>query len=242
MSLRDIFENSPFGRGEGQRPKMPALKMKKSVWILFGLVLLLAIVIPATATFYTDMLWFRARGLSQVFWTRLIPQWILFAIATLIAFAIFSVNWLKARRAAVRELAASAPEGVEIPLKASAIFVLLISGVMAVMNGLGVRSEWMTVLQFLNRTPFGKVEPIFGKEVAFYVFDIPFLSLMQSWLLGTMVTALLGVGIIFFMAALPKMREENRFYLPGHARAHLSIIGAITVLVWGSGFFRSPSA
>lgn len=238
MSMRDIFENSPFGGGGGQRRQIPALKMKKSVWILFGLVLLLAIVIPATATFYTDMLWFRARGLSQVFWTRLIPQWILFGVASLIAFAIFSVNWLKARRSAVRELAASMTEGaVEIPLKASALLVFLVSAVMAVMNGLGVRSEWMTVLQFLNRTPFGKVDPIFGKEIAFYVFDMPFLSLMQSWLLGTLVTTFLGVGLIFFMAAMPKMRENNRFYMPGHARAHLSILGAVTVLVWGAGLW-----
>ncbi len=238
MSMRDIFEKSPFGGGGGQRRQIPQLKMKKSVWILFGILLLLAVVIPATATFYTDMLWFKARGLSQVFWIRLIPQWILFAIATLTAFAIFSVNWLKARRSAVKDLAASLQEGSEeVPLRASALFVMIISAVMAVMNGLGVRSEWMTVLQFLNRTPFGKVDPIFGKEVAFYVFDMPFLSLMQSWLLGTLVTALLGVGLIFFMAALPRMREENRFYLPDHARAHLSILGALAVLVWGAGLW-----
>ena len=237
MSMRDIFQGPPFGGDGAPRRQIPALRFKKSVWIIFGLVLLLAIVIPATATFYTDMLWFKARGLSQVFWTRLIPQWVLFAAATLAAFAIFSLNWLKARKAAVKELAASVPEGVEIPLKASAVLVLLISAVMAAMNGFGVRSEWMTVLQFLNRTPFGKVDPVFGRDAAFYIFDIPFLSLMQSWLLGALVTALLGVGLIFFMASLPRMREENRFYIPGHARAHISLLAAAALLVWGAGLW-----
>ncbi|HBG14355.1 MAG TPA: hypothetical protein DDW96_03370, partial [Synergistaceae bacterium] len=80
MSMRDIFQGSPFGGGGGEpRRQIRPLRFRKSVWILFGIVLLLAVVIPATATFYTDMLWFRERGLSQVFWTRLIPQWILFA-------------------------------------------------------------------------------------------------------------------------------------------------------------------
>ncbi|HPQ77767.1 MAG TPA: UPF0182 family protein [Synergistales bacterium] len=239
MSMRDIFQGSPFGGGGGEpRRQIRPLRFRKSVWILFGIVLLLAVVIPATATFYTDMLWFRERGLSQVFWTRLIPQWILFAVAAVAAFAIFSLNWLKARRSAIKDLASSLPEEAgDMPLRASAVVVAIIAGALAVMNGLGIRSEWMTVLQFFNRTPFGKNDPLFGKDIAFYVFEIPFLSMLQGWLLNTLIMALMGVALIVFLAAFPKMREENRIYLPSHTRSHLSILGAVTVLVWGAGMW-----
>ncbi|HDQ93684.1 MAG TPA: UPF0182 family protein [Synergistetes bacterium] len=237
MSMRDIFQGSPFGGGGGQKRQAPPLRFKKSVWALFGVVILLAIVIPATATFYTDMIWFRAKGFSQVFWTRLIPQWILFFLAAAAAFLFFSVNWLRARKGAITGVAEYA-EGTEVvPLRASALLVMAVSAVMAVMNGLGVRSEWMTVLQFLNRTPFGKGEPLFGKDVAFYVFNLPFWSLIQGWVMGTLVTATLGVALIYFMASLPRMREENRFYIPGGARTHLSILGAMAVLAWGAGLW-----
>jgi uncharacterized membrane protein (UPF0182 family) len=239
MSMRDIFQGSPFGGGGGEpRRQIRPLRFRKSVWILFGIVLLLAVVIPATATFYTDMLWFRERGLSQVFWTRLIPQWILFAIAAAAAFLIFSLNWLKARRSAIKDLASSFPEEAgDMPLRASAVVVAIIAGALAVMNGLGIRSEWMTVLQFFNRTPFGKSDPLFGKDIAFYVFEIPFLAMLQGWLLNTLIMALMGVALIVFLAAFPRMREENRIYIPSHARSHLSILVAVTVLVWGAGMW-----
>jgi hypothetical protein len=235
--MRDIFQGSPFGGSGGQRRQTPPLRFKKSVWVLFGIVILLAIVIPATATFYTDMIWFRAKGFSQVFWTRLIPQWILFAIAAATAFLFFSLNWLRARKSAITGVTEYTDGTEVVPLRASALLVLAVSAVMAVMNGLGVRSQWMTVLQFLNRTPFGKGEPLFGKDVAFYVFDLPFWSLIQGWVMGTLVTATLGVGLIFFMASLPRMREENRFYIPGDARTHLSILGAAAVIAWGAGLW-----
>jgi len=235
--MRDIFDGSPFGGGGGQKRQAPPLKLKKGVWILFGIVILLAVVIPATATFYTDMLWFRAKGFSQVFWTRLIPQWILFALAAATAFLFFSLNWLRARKSAITGMTEYTDGTEVVPLRASALLVLAVSAVMAVMNGLGVRSEWMTVLQFLNRTPFGKGEPLFGKDVAFYVFDLPFWSLIQGWVMGTLVTATLGVALIFFMASLPRMREENRLYIPASARTHLSILGAVAVIAWGAGIW-----
>jgi len=104
MSMRDIFHGSPFGEGDHPR-RVPPLKFKKGIWIILGALLLLAVIVPATATFYTDLLWFRERGLLQVFWTRLLPQWVLFAAAAAAAFVIFSLNWLRARRSAMREIA-----------------------------------------------------------------------------------------------------------------------------------------
>ncbi|MFZ2812536.1 MAG: UPF0182 family protein, partial [Thermovirgaceae bacterium] len=126
---------------------------------------------------------------------------------------------------------------LDIPMRASALAVVAIAAVLAVMNGLTVRSGWMTVLQYLNRTPFGKNDPIFGRDVAFYVFDIPFLSLLQGWLLSTLVTTLIGVALITVLAVLPRMRDENRFYLPPFARGHLSVLGALVVVLWGAGLW-----
>ena len=238
MSMRDIFQGPPFWEGE-RRGRIPSLKVKKGIWIILGALLLLVVIVPATATFYTDLLWFRERGLSQVFWTRLLPQWVMLAAAAVAAFAIFSLNWLRARRSAMRELAFSSLPGeiIDIPMRASAVAVVIVAAVLAVMNGLAVRSEWMKVLQFLNRTPFGKSDPVFGRDVAFYVFDIPFLSLFQGWLLSTLVTTIMGVALITLLAVLPRLREENRIYLPSFARAHLSVLGAVAVVVWGTGLW-----
>jgi hypothetical protein len=93
------------------------------------------------------------------------------------------------------------------------------------------------VLRFLNRTSFGHTDPIFGKDVGFYVFELPFYSFLQDWLLGILITALLGSALIYIMGWLPKIREENRFSFPPQARRHLTFMGAIAVFAWGAGFW-----
>ena len=231
MSMKDIFQR---GGEEGRNYKMPTFRFKKSLWIILGLLVLAFILFPAFARFYTDYLWFDALEFSSVFWTMILPQWVLFAVATAVAFVVFSTIWISARRGAKK-----LDEAGETPLhgKGSGLIVLAASILLAVMNGLGVRGEWAMVLRFLNRTPFGHIDPIFGKDVGFYVFELPFYSFLQDWLLGVLVTALLGSALIYVMGWLPRIREENRFSFPPQARRHLTFLGAIAVFAWGAGFW-----
>lgn len=231
MSMKDIFEKG----GEGMKDfKLPSFRFRKSLWIILGLLVLSFVLFPAFARFYTDYLWFEALDLTSVFWTRIIPQWILFAVAAAAAFLIFAFSWLRARRGAKK-----LDESGETPLhaKGAGFMVLGAAVLLSVMNGLGVRGEWAMVLRFLNRTPFGHTDPIFGKDVGFYVFQLPFYDFLQDWLLGVLVTALLGSALIYVMGWLPKIREENRFSFPPQARRQLTFLGAAAVFAWGAGFW-----
>ncbi|MGC9491041.1 MAG: UPF0182 family protein, partial [Thermovirgaceae bacterium] len=231
MSMKDIFHKG----GEGARDfKLPSFKFKKSLWIILGLLILAFVLFPAFARFYTDYLWFDALDLTSVFWIRIIPQWILFAVATAAAFLVFAFSWIRARKGAKK-----LDTNGETPLhtRGSGFIVLAAAALLAIMNGLGVRGEWAMVLRFLNRTPFGHTDPIFGKDVGFYVFELPFFSFLQDWLLGVLITALLGSALIYVMGWLPKIREENRFSFPPQARRHLTFMGALAVFAWGAGFW-----
>jgi len=231
MSMKDIFKKG----GEGTKDfKLPSFKFKKGLWIILGLLILAFVLFPAFARFYTDYLWYGALDLTSVFWTRIIPQWILFAVATAAAFLVFVFSWIRARRGAKK-----LDTNGETPLHArgSGIIVMAAAILLSVMNGLGVRGEWAMVLRFLNRTPFGHTDPIFGKDVGFYVFELPFYSFLQDWLLGVLITALLGAALIYIIGWLPKIREENRFSFPPQARRQLTFMGAIAVFAWGAGFW-----
>ena len=43
--------------------------------------------------------------------------------------------------------------------------------------------QWETWLYFLNATPFGKPDPILGRDIGFYVFTLPLLEMLQGLLL-----------------------------------------------------------
>src|SRR5690606_20027468 len=40
--------------------------------------------------------------------------------------------------------------------------------------GVSTAARWTTVLQYLNRTPFGEKDPQFGLDVGFFVYELPF--------------------------------------------------------------------
>ena len=42
--------------------------------------------------------------------------------------------------------------------------------------GLGATRGWLMVQQFLHRTPFGITDPVFGRDLGYYVFTVPVLA------------------------------------------------------------------
>src|SRR5690606_13195455 len=37
----------------------------------------------------------------------------------------------------------------------------------------GISAQWRTLVSFWYRTPFGSSDPIFGRDVAYYIFTLP---------------------------------------------------------------------
>jgi uncharacterized protein len=59
--------------------------------------------------------------------------------------------------------------------------VLGIGGGLALLMGLAAAGTWETALRAFNGEPFGVTDPIFSNDVSFYVFLLPVLEAVQSW-------------------------------------------------------------
>src|SRR5262249_15998076 len=71
---------------------------------------------------------------------------------------------------------------------------ILVGGlVLALFMGLLAAGNWLTVLQFMNREPFGIADPAFGKDVGFFVFVMPVARAVLGWLFMTLVLVALSV-------------------------------------------------
>ena len=64
--------------------------------------------------------------------------------------------------------------------------VLGVAVVLGLMSGVKAATEWESVLLYLNSTPFGTVDPQLGKDLGFYIFSLPFVHFVQSWLMGNL--------------------------------------------------------
>jgi uncharacterized membrane protein (UPF0182 family) len=104
---------------------------------------------------------------------------------------------------------------------------------------------WLTALMSLNSTAFGKNDPILGRDLGFFVFDLPWLQFLQGWLLWLTLIALLGAFLIYFaiysagqVVARVQVDGMRRpwLQLPRIAERHLLILGAIALLLFAWGY------
>jgi uncharacterized membrane protein (UPF0182 family) len=69
------------------------------------------------------------------------------------------------------------------------------------MGGL-VESGWTTIQLFLHRVPFGQTDPTFGKDIGFYIFELPLYRLAQSYANALLLVAIALVGIRYLVAVV----------------------------------------
>ncbi|PZD71545.1 hypothetical protein C1752_06165 [Acaryochloris thomasi RCC1774] len=66
--------------------------------------------------------------------------------------------------------------------------------------GLIFSSHWTQVLAAFQATSFNQVDPIFGRDIAFYIFALPVFELLRFWATATLLTSLLGVLLIYLLS------------------------------------------
>ena len=206
---------------------------------LFGLLALVVLffVLPAVSRRYADWLWYSEIGFERVFLTKIVAQWLLGIVAGVIAFAVFYGNL---RLALWSQKAPAGPSAPARRYSALAVFerfarvlALPAAALLALLFALVVATEWRTLLQFLYRTPFGSVDAVFGRDIGYYVFVLPLLeALLDYAVLGLMLT-IVSVWAVYTAGGAIR-RRGWRFGLDVGARAHVTILGALLLLVFAA--------
>ncbi|MFC1649067.1 UPF0182 family protein, partial [Nanoarchaeota archaeon] len=83
-----------------------------------------------------------------------------------------------------------------ISLKVKALIVLMLSLIV----GLFSSSQWFVFLQYLNQVPFNLTDPIFFKDVAFYVFSLPFFLAIWSFAMVTLIFTTFFIVLDYFQS------------------------------------------
>jgi uncharacterized membrane protein (UPF0182 family) len=66
--------------------------------------------------------------------------------------------------------------------------------------GLVISENWANVLLYFYPTTFDRVDPLFNQNVSFYIFRLPFLELLNFWLVGLSVFAFLSVSLTYLLS------------------------------------------
>ncbi len=222
---------------EDQRPRIPNIRMPKisRIWlILGGFFLLFTVILPGVAVFITDFYWFESYGFESVFWKRFTARWQLFFIALVPAFLIYWYNWRSAWKNGLRLIADGSEDAAGSRVSKWAL--IAVAALFAAVNALNAMGSWGTFLKFMNPTSFGESDPLFGLDIGFYVFTLPFIKYIQSWLQGVLMVTLMGTLVSYFMTRSLSL-EGTKLTASLRARFHLSLLGSLFILTWGAGYW-----
>ncbi len=144
-------------------------------WVVFIIIAISAIatVISALSGFIMDYYWFKSVGYLSVFMKNLNYQVVLFLVGWAVTTAILLLSWGTIRKALGDQL----PDIGSKLYKGLAVLLGLIMGNL-------LSGSYLTVLKFLNQSPWGVTDPIFGYDVSFYVFTLPFLRTVLAFVGG----------------------------------------------------------
>ncbi|OYT42554.1 MAG: hypothetical protein B6U86_00080 [Candidatus Altiarchaeales archaeon ex4484_43] len=148
--------------------------------VFFIAFFILIFLIPNVAVLYSDLLWFRSLGYGSVFMTVLTAKIGIFLLATLISFALISVN-------------AHLADG-EGELKRKYIAIAILSAIIGLLLS---RSSWEIILKYLNQERFGVTDPVFSKDIGFYIFTLPFYRLVQNFLFFIVLSSIIAITVIY---------------------------------------------
>ncbi len=201
--------------------------------LLTILILLFVFSLGSIAAFYTDFLWFDHLGFRDMFVKRLTVRAVVFVAGFVVAAAVLLGNWLLARRRAARQ-GDEASQG----LLAFTRWLVVGAGLfLAFLFASAAAGQWEEILLLLNATPFGLADPIFGRDVAFYVFNLPVYQFFHGWLLMLLILTLLGLLPIYAASNLAAIQRGGwQLFRADNFRRHFCLLAGGTLLVWAGGY------
>ncbi len=206
-------------------------------FILVAVVVLLLLTgLNWARTFYTDWLWFSHLGYQQVLLKIVATKVWLFLAGGLVFAVIAGTNLHFVFRSTRRQLLlANSPVSSAVYGTVRQLLAWLSVGTVVLVSffvGATAARQWDSILRFFSAVPFGQVDPIFQKDLGFFVFTLPVLHFFQQWLLVVLVLGTLIVGVLYYLFS--RLRGEVSMFTGG-APAHLAGLGTTIFLLVAVG-------
>ena len=212
-----------------RRPKVGPGAITVMVLVLLGLF------VYAASSFWTEILWFQQMHATRILLTRWGVIAGLAVVGVVLSVAVLRIMIGLAHRHRVSSKRGEAAanlrqyqDAIE-PFKKLAFW--LVALVLGIPAGLRLAEGWQTALTWLNATPFGKTDPIFGWDVSFFVFTLPFLELVVSFLLHLVILSLVVSIVASYLYG--GLQAVPRPHATVPVRRHLGILAAVASVIIG---------
>jgi uncharacterized membrane protein (UPF0182 family) len=212
-------------------------------FILIAVVLVVLVGSNTALSWFVDSLWFGSLGYREVFWKSWALEWgaflAFFAATFVILYGWFLVLWQMHQSDLPHDRAIQiGSQQLSLPLRRALRFIGILASLgIAAIAGATMTAEWPTFALYWNaaRNDATRLDPVFSKPVSFYLFTLPALQLICTWLLVLAVIACIAaVGFLVLAGgsrALARDRESLRLPLPWRGFS-IAFAFFLAVLAW----------
>jgi uncharacterized protein len=212
------------------------------------------ILLGLTGDFLVDWLWFSTVGYSDVFWTTIVAEAEVFLAVFVATAIILWVNGSLASRFArspwtqrpanfewKRTGVVTLPDVLEFMRHRLPWPVVIAggAGLLAMLVAWGEAHNWDILLRFLYQVPYGANDPLYDKDIGFYLFTLPAYVVIKNWMLLTLLLSALFSGAIYWVHGDLEFDAQRRAMSPT-ALAHGSVLLGFffAVKAWSYGLDR----
>ena len=209
----------------------------RTIIILVISFLLLAVFANIFKNVYSELLWFGQLNYQDVYLTILRTKIYLFVIGFLLSIIALSLSSFIAFRYSWNGFESELPEPFNI-LGPKLYKYLIMIAVFAVSMIIGFTNSvnWELFLRFFNSSSFEVSDPIFNRDLSFYIFDYPIYTYIQK---GLLAIAVLCAIFTFFIIFINSAFAGKQFSESKILKKQIPVIFAIIFLLISMGILFS---
>jgi hypothetical protein len=234
----------------GPEPKVPRQSAMVRIIIAAIVVGICLLLLSLATDLLVDWLWFASIGYLQVFWTTIGAETVVFlAVWTGTAIPLWLNGWLAVRVVRRRSTQVAAAFGWKAAGPAPPDLLAIMrdrlqwswivaggAGLLAMLVAAAEVGNWGVILQFFYHVPFGADDPLFNKDISFYLFVLPTYILIKNWMLLTLVLSALFAAAIYWVHGEIEYDVHHRSMSPtaiAHGSALLGLLFVVKAFSYG---------
>ncbi|QBQ55799.1 UPF0182 family protein [Nitrosococcus wardiae] len=188
--------------------------------------------------FLVNLWWFDAQDYGLYFWQRMLYQFVVFIQLSIIFFLIFFINFWVASHYLGTERPSEVPPGTPRKsfkrlfnqFQAGSLWVYTpFSVILSILIAWPLFQQWEAFLLYLVAPDMGIQDPVYGKDVSYYLFSFPIFTLIVQRLSIAFLLLLIGLTLLYWIEN--RLLSQHGKRLPVEAKRHLSILILIVFLI-----------
>jgi uncharacterized protein len=189
---------------------------------------------------YIDALWFSSLGYAEIYWYKFRLGGLLFLVFLTLTFLMVRLPFVLLNRVLPQLLERprvrlSSVEDLREVNFLPLIYrpgVWILATAVALMSAVSMSSAWPEFAKYLNAVDGGVTDPIFNRDVSFYLFKLPVLDLISGWLVTiTLILFAVATGVSLYVWYVEKAQGFGGAETRSRATAAVSAAGALLALV-----------